>query len=102
MSKVTVFLVPDAHRVEFFRAGEKTQVEAMQKLWGARAYIALQSIELSHTGEDAAEEMFDLSNNPARSGDRHVVACNRSLSVGDVVQVDNDRFLCLSTGWHRF
>ncbi len=102
MSKVTVFLVRDAHRVEFFRAGEKTQIEAMQKLWGERAYIALHSVEMVLTGEDAAEEMFDLSNNPARAKDRHLVACNRSLSVGDMVQVDNDRFLCLSTGWFKF
>ena len=102
MTIVTVFLVPNTHRVEFFRAGAKTQVEAMQKLWGERAYLALQPIEIDCTGEDAAEEMFDLSNNPARSEARHLVACNRSLSVGDVVQVDNDRFLCLSTGWYRF
>lgn len=52
----------------------------------------------------AAEEAFDLSNNPARESERLLVqAKTRSVSVGDVVKVEgngNTRYmLCLNEGW---
>lgn len=51
-------------------------------------------------GEEVAEEMFDLSNNPGRQEERDAVwGRNRSLSVGDIVMVDNTAWLCASMGW---
>jgi hypothetical protein len=55
--------------------------------------------------EDAAEEVFDLTNNPSRQEDRAVVyGRGRSLSVGDIVEVYNpdfsvEQWLCCSFGW---
>lgn len=51
-------------------------------------------------GEDAAEDMFDLTNNPSRQEERQQkYGCRRSLSVGDVVQVGNDNYVCGEYGW---
>ena len=52
------------------------------------------------TDEDAAEEVFDLTNNPSRQDERaQLYGRGRSLSVGDLVEVDGVLWLCASTGW---
>jgi hypothetical protein len=49
---------------------------------------------------DAAEEVFDLTNNPFRQDERELVyGRGRSLSVGDVVVVGDEEWVCLPTGW---
>ena len=51
-------------------------------------------------GEDAAEEVFDLTNNPYRQTEReNLYGRGRSLSVGDVVNVDGEDFYCAGSGW---
>lgn len=57
--------------------------------------------ELNLSGEAAAEEIFDISNNPDRDEERQSMfgRC-RSVSVGDIVEVDGDLLLCASVGWH--
>lgn len=51
-------------------------------------------------GEAVAEEVFDLTNNPSRQDEREeVYGRGRSLSVGDIVNVDGTMFLCASSGW---
>jgi hypothetical protein len=53
-------------------------------------------------GELAAEEAFDLSNNPARQFDRdEKYGMCRSVSSGDVIEVGQEKFLCLSMGWAK-
>ena len=65
-------------------------------------YEPYQGITLSQTGEEAAEELFDLTNNPSREHERDQVLWDRqSLSVGDIVQVDESYFLCESMGWTK-
>jgi hypothetical protein len=55
--------------------------------------------------KDAADEVFDLTNNPSRQPDREsVYGFGRSLSVGDIVEVYNpdfsiEQWLCCSFGW---
>ena len=50
--------------------------------------------------QDAAEEVFDLTNNPGRQEEREEKYGNgRSLSVGDVVVVGEEQWLCCSFGW---
>jgi hypothetical protein len=50
--------------------------------------------------KDAAEEVFDLTNNPGRCDERYEKYGNgRSLSVGDVVVVGEEQWLCCSFGW---
>lgn len=57
--------------------------------------------------KDAAEEAFDLTNNPARQDEREAVyGTGRSLSVGDVVEVYNpdfsiEQWLCCPMGWEE-
>lgn len=60
------------------------------------------------TGMDAAEEGFDLTNNPWRSEDRRNSGFlnHRSLSTGDVVRVIEFRkpvenYVCMSFGWKK-
>jgi hypothetical protein len=51
-------------------------------------------------GESAAEEAFDLTNNPSRQDERaQLYGRFRSVSVGDIVTVDGVNWLCMSTGW---
>ncbi len=53
-------------------------------------------------GEAAAEEIFDLTNNPGRQAEREERWCHfRSVSVGDIVNVNGQDYLCASMGWKR-
>lgn len=50
--------------------------------------------------KDAADEVFDLTNNPGRQDERQEkYGCGRSLSVGDIVVVGEEQWLCMSFGW---
>lgn len=49
---------------------------------------------------DICEEVFDLTNNPGRQKERLLAyGRGRSVSVGDLVSVDNVFYLCKSVGW---
>lgn len=60
-------------------------------------------------GEQFAEEMFDLTNNPSRQEERELLyGRGQSLSTGDIVEVEdrNDPeivtdWLCLGIGWFK-
>lgn len=78
----------------------------------ARANLALRLLEedqyrragpsrvLAERGQAAAEEMFDLTNNPCREQERcEVYGRHRSVSVGDIISVDGVYFLCQPSGW---
>jgi len=53
-------------------------------------------------GEEAAEEAFDLTNNPSRQEEREEKYGNgRSVSSGDVIEVDGVKFACMSIGWEK-
>ena len=78
----------------------------------ARANLALRLLEedqyrragpscvLAERGRDAADEMFDLTNNTSREDERAVLyGRHRSVSVGDIVSVDGVYFLCQPSGW---
>lgn len=59
-------------------------------------------IDVVGVGEDAAEEAFDLTNNPYRQEERELkYGRGRSLSVGDIVQSNGEKFLCMSCGWEK-
>jgi hypothetical protein len=65
-------------------------------------YLTLPPMFVCMNGEDAAEAMFDLTNNPSRQEERMAKYGNgRSLSVGDVVEVAGTKFACLSMGWEK-
>ncbi len=53
-------------------------------------------------GMDVAEEVFDLTNNPSRQEEREELYGRfRSVSVGDIVNVDGADWLCCKQGWWR-
>ncbi len=56
--------------------------------------------------EAVCEEIFDLTNNPYRQEERaEIYGRGRSVSVGDIVGVDNDEtgvttfYVCAPSGW---
>jgi hypothetical protein len=66
-------------------------------------YTTLPHMRVKGSGKDASEEVFDLTNNPCRQDERLDKYGNgRSVSVGDIVLVDNVMFLCLQQGWQEF
>jgi hypothetical protein len=57
-------------------------------------------MDINLSGEVAAEEVFDITNNPDRQHEREIFyGRGRSISVGDVVEVDDVNYLCGSVGW---
>jgi len=51
-------------------------------------------------GKDAAEEVFDLTNNPGRQDERErIYGRGSSLSTGDIVVVGEEQWVCQSFGW---
>lgn len=66
----------------------------------AGEYDIVARIDTDKTGKDAAEEMFDLTNNPALHTERETLyGDKRSISAGDIVTVGDTDYLCLSIGW---
>lgn len=57
------------------------------------------TFEVDEIGEAAAEEVFDLFNNPSRDEEKRKYG-HRSVSVGDIVIVDNVSYYCNSIGWN--
>ena len=52
--------------------------------------------------EEAAEDAFDLTNNPSRQDERvWEYGRGRSVSSGDVVVVGEEQWLCMSVGWKQ-
>jgi hypothetical protein len=69
-----------------------------QGLYTAQGQFTLNVID----SEDAAEFLFDLTNNPSKDRERaKLYGRGRSLSVGDIVDVDGELLLCANTGWLR-
>ena len=95
MNQVTVLLAPvdlmaDLH---FSLDQEQLVLDNMSR------YEARQPFFTPHAGEEAAEEAFDLTNNPSRQIEREQLYGRfRSVSVGDIVHVNKERFLCMSCG----
>ena len=100
MSTVTIHLVDPDLMLQFYIKSD--QVETARKAMRAGCYTACSPFEVNQTGEEAAEEAFDLTNNPSRQNEREELYGNgRSVSVRDIVDVDGVRYLCLSAGWKQ-
>ncbi len=77
-------------------------IVAVRTALADRTYTMSESFEVSQTGQNAAEEVFDLTNNPIRQEERErVYGLGRSLSSGDIVDVDGEQWVCLSIGWAK-
>ena len=98
MSNATILLVNNKNLGDFYFTQD--QVEMARRLIAAGFYSTSSSFFFNQEGEDAAEEAFDLTNNPMRQDERvQLYGRGRSLSVGDIVNVDGVNFLCASNGW---
>lgn len=99
MSHVVVFQAPLTDASWWYGSLGDQRIAIAQRMLDDQ-YEKVCELELPQIGDRAAEEMFDLTNNPEREGERlEKWGRRRSISVGDVVQVDDVSFLCCSIGW---
>lgn len=99
MAFATVFLAPAEAMIKFYTSRDPAVLAAVAR---ELDYKRIGVLETAGAGEAACEEVFDLSNNPSRQEERDLRwGRNRSLSVGDVVNVDGESYLCCSIGWTK-
>jgi hypothetical protein len=95
MAIITIFSAPATLRREMYGDNVLQFVEEILFSYARHA-----PIEVAQEGKAAAEEAFVLTNNPSRQSEREqTYGRGPSVSVGDVVDVDGVRFLCLPFGW---
>jgi hypothetical protein len=110
--KATVHLAPgSADYVPLFDGEERSLTEQQRReaMYREGQYIACRPIEVAigTTPHHAAEEMFDLTNNPGRQEERErMYGTGRSVSTGDIVEVEEvltgrTHWLCMSIGWKQ-
>jgi hypothetical protein len=102
MATATIKLVQTDRMVEFYM--NKDQAAVARRLLKEDAYVIQGTMGVPGLeGEDVAEEIFDLTNNPGRQDERDEQYDRRyrSVSVGDIVRVDGVNYLCASFGWER-
>lgn len=102
MTIATIFFAP--REVILLNLREESGVEKVRKAFESGIYVQSErSVYLdSFTGEDAAEEIFDLTNNPSRQEEREKrYGRGQSLSVGDIVNLGDEAFVCMSFGWAK-
>lgn len=96
VSKVAIRLLDPSKMIEFYMT--KDPVSLAKEL--RHNYMTAITLFMDQEGEDAAEEAFDLTNNPSRQEEREQkYGRARSVSVGDIVTVDGVDYLCASCGW---
>jgi hypothetical protein len=101
MAVATIKLVNEQCMGDFyFRKDQEATARSLLKSgqYRVQGTMGLPGLE----GEEAAEQVFDLTNNPYRQDERELLyGRHRSVSVGDIVNVDGVDFLCASMGWQR-
>lgn len=98
VSKVAIRLLDSSKMIEFYMT--KDPVSLAKEL--RHNYVTAITLFMDQEGEDAAEEAFDLTNNPSRQDEREQkYGQRRSVSVGDIVTVDSVDYLCASVGWTK-
>lgn len=99
MTTIQIFFAP--RELNVYNAGLPKMVAQM---YASGAYTEKSEIfEVNGSGKNAAEEVFDLTNNPGRQDEREeIYGRGRSLSVGDIVVVgQTSTWLCMPNGWLR-
>lgn len=100
VAHVVVKLVNEDFMGEFYF--QKDPVSLAQTLRKNGSYRIAAEYYTPVEGEAAAEQAFDIANNPSRGDERvRMFERQRSVSVGDVVEVDGVPFLCASMGWEQ-
>jgi len=95
--KATIFLANDDIMADLhFAADVAAMAKAQITNYGRKFDIEVEAAD----AEGACEEAFDISNNPGRREERAAVfGHSRSVSVGDVVEVEGTKYVCASVGW---
>lgn len=103
MATVSVFLLDEHFSTRTPFGPRERMIAAADAAWGEGRYkSATKAFESDKAGVEGAEEAFDVSNNPERTAERYkVYGYKRSVSVGDIVKVDEEMFLCLPSGWAK-
>lgn len=103
MAVATIKLVNEQFMGEFYFRGEQEQTarsllkDGRYRVQGTMAVPGVRGV-----GKEIAEEIFDLTNNPSRQEEREeLYGRGRSVSVGDIISVDGENWLCCSMGWAR-
>lgn len=101
MSVATIKLVNEDFLGEFYFQKDPTALA--QRLLREGRYRVQGTMGVpGMEGEAVAEEVFDLTNNPGRQEEREeLYGRYRSVSVGDIVNVDGSDWLCCSQGWWK-
>lgn len=98
MAQVQIKLTSDDAFGSFYFT--KDPVGRARELLVQNEYITRGEFETLFEGAAAAEEAFDLTNNPSREAERALRYGQwRSVSVGDIAVVDGVNYLCCSLGW---
>lgn len=98
MNQVTVHLLPTKFAADAYMANNFI---SMAKAIMARGEYV--SFEASGMDTVDPEEIFDVSNNPDRQTERNQkYGQHRSLSVGDVVSINGNNYLCGNVGFYEF
>jgi hypothetical protein len=97
MTQVQILLAPSRILGEFYFRSPDT-VSLIREFH--HEYQMAGEFVTQYTGQAAANEAFDLTNNPGREEEREEIYGRlRSISVGDIVRVDGKEWVCMSTGW---
>ena len=100
MATVKMKLAPTEMMGTLFFLKESKAIKAILAAMKAGRYTESALFEVNGDSMDAAKEAFDLTNNPYRQDEREEkYGRGRSLSVGDVVVVGEEQWLCCSMGW---
>lgn len=101
MSKVHVLLCPEDLYSSLVRIRHKP-TEFLNWVETYRSeYDRTHTFQISSNDPmEAAEEVFDITNNPSREDEcNEIYGCHRPVNVGDIVVVDGTSFLCENVGW---
>lgn len=102
MSVIIVKLAPSEVIREFITYGDDSGLICAAKLKSGEYQMVPAFGSFDVDGEEGAEVAFDLTNNPSRQQEREErYGRFRSVSVGDIVEVNGVDFLCDSFGWTR-
>jgi len=89
----------DLQNIAFLHGSQPKLVAAFH---GNRYTVACKLAVGNRVGQAAAEECFDITNNPGRIAERAKKFGNRrSVSVGDIVLIGGDAWLCQPFGWEK-
>jgi len=101
MAKIIIKLAPSEIRRDFCLFEKQADLICAAALKAGKFQI-FPAFDVIQKGEDGAEEAFDLTNNPSRQEEREArYGRYRSVSVGDIVEVDGVDFLCDNFGWYQ-